>query len=76
MDGPIHQELVVVVEEYVVLVLVNDIHGTEDVECVVYAPLDVLKVDSLAFIAKLSVHFQDFVGNLRPRDHGPLLHFE
>jgi len=50
VDGPIHQELVVVVEEYVVLVLVNDIHGTEDVECVVYAPLDVLKVDSLAFL--------------------------
>ena len=41
-------ERVLFVVENVVLVLENDLHCGEDVECVVYAPLHVLELDAVA----------------------------
>ena len=41
-------ERVLFVVENVVLVLENDLHGGQDVECVIDAPLHVLELDSVA----------------------------
>jgi hypothetical protein len=46
------EEGVFVVVEYVVLVLVDDVHSAKHVEGVVDSALDVLEVDSLSFLYK------------------------
>lgn len=46
------EEGIVVVVEYVVLVFVDDVHGTQHVEGVVHSALDVLEVHSLSFLYK------------------------
>ena len=40
--------LIVVVVDYVVFVLSDDVHCTQNVKCVIYTALDILKVDFLA----------------------------
>ena len=50
MDCTVSQELVVVVEEYIVLVLMDDIHRTKHIQRIIDAPLHILKVDSLSLL--------------------------
>jgi len=50
MNCTVSQELVVVVEEYIVLVLVDDIHGAEYIQRIIDAPLHILKVYSLSLL--------------------------
>lgn len=59
----------------VVLVFADDVHGGEDIESVIDAPLDILEIDFLANIAELLVHLEDLVGDLSASDHGSLSHF-
>ena len=50
MDCTVGQELVVVVEEYIVLVLMDDIHGAKHIQRIIDAPLHILKVYSLSLL--------------------------
>lgn len=36
----------------VVLVFADDVHGGEDIECIIDAPLDILEIDFLANLLK------------------------
>jgi hypothetical protein len=46
------QERIIVVVEYVVLVLMDDVHGTQHIQCVIHAALDIFEVDALSFLYK------------------------
>lgn len=52
------EELVVVVVEYVVLVLVDDVHGAQHIQGVVHPPLHVFEVNSLSFLHKVNYFYK------------------
>lgn len=68
------QERIIVVVENVVFVLMDDVHGTEDVQCIIHAALDIFEVDALSFLTEFSVHFKNFISDLGTGHHGAFFH--
>ena len=80
--------LVFVIVDDVVLVLADDVHGAQDIQRIVNSSLHIFEIDLLAhlqfyssyllqknaYLAKLFVHLQDFICDLRTSNHRSFAH--